>query len=91
MRLYTGRAGRYPSIEEAEAHPYTARELLIVEHARRRTIAGAPEQVRDRLLALADAYGVDELVIVTITHDPKARRRSYERLAQVFGLGEGAS
>jgi len=91
VRLYTGRAGRYPSIEEAEAHPYTARELLIVEHARRRTIAGAPEQVRDRLLALADAYGVDELVIVTITHDPKARRRSYERLAQVFGLGEGAS
>ena len=43
------------------------------------------------LNSVADAYGVDELVIVTITHDPKARRRSYERLAQVFGLGEGAS
>jgi luciferase family oxidoreductase group 1 len=89
--LYTGRAGRFPSVEEAEAYPYTARELLIVQHARRRTVAGAPEQARDRLLALADAYGVGELVIVTITHDPKARRRSYELLAQVFGLRERPS
>src|SRR5438552_3770620 len=46
--------------------------------------------VPEVLRALADAYGVDELVIVTITHDPKARRRSYELLARVFGLGEGA-
>lgn len=87
-RLYTGRRGRYPSVEEAESHPYTAHERAIVEHARRRTIAGAPEQVRDRLLALASAYGVDELVVVTITHDGKARLRSYELLAQVFGLEE---
>ena len=87
VRLYTGRAGRYPSVEEAEAHPYTPREDAIVRHARRRTLAGAPEQVRDGLARLAAAYGVDELVIVTITHDPKARLRSYELLAQVFGIG----
>jgi luciferase family oxidoreductase group 1 len=86
VRLYTGRAGRYPSVEEAEAYPYTPHELAIVQHARRRTIAGAPEQVRERLSALAAEYGVDELVVVTITHDPKARLRSYELLAQVFGL-----
>jgi hypothetical protein len=36
--------------------------------------------------ALAAEYGVDELVVVTITHDPKARLRSYELLAQAFGL-----
>ena len=84
VRLYTGRSGRYPSVEEAEAYPYTERELAIVHHARRRTVAGAPEQVRDRLRALAAEYGVDELVVVTITHDVKARLRSYELLAQVF-------
>ena len=82
VRLYTGRAGRYPSVEEAEAYPYTERELAIVHHARRRTVAGAPEQVRDRLRALAAEYGVDELVVVTITHDVKARLRSYELLAE---------
>lgn len=87
VRLYTGRAGPYPSPEEAAAYPYNARERMILEHARRRTIAGSPEQARARLLALAAEYGVDELVIVTITHDPKARRRSYELLAEAVALG----
>jgi len=86
VRLYTGRAGRYPSVEEAEAYPYSDRERAIVRHARQRTIAGAPERVRDELRRLAAAYGVSELVIVTITHDPKARRRSYELLAEAFEL-----
>ena len=86
VRLYTGRAGPYPSVEEAERYPYSPRELAIAEHARRRMVAGTPEQVRGRLLALAAEYGVDEVVVVTITHDPKARLRSYELLAEAFGL-----
>jgi luciferase family oxidoreductase group 1 len=86
VRLYTGRPGPYPSVEEAETHPYTERELAIVRHARERTIAGAPEQVRDRLLALGAEYAVEEFVIVSITHDFKARLRSYQLLAEVFEL-----
>jgi luciferase family oxidoreductase group 1 len=86
VRLYTGRGGPYPSVEEAERYPYSPRELAIVQHARQRTIAGSAEQVRARLLALASEYDVDELVVVTITHDPTARLRSYELLAQAFGL-----
>ena len=86
VRLYTGRIGAYPSVEEAERYPYSPRELAIVHHARQRTVAGAPEPVRARLQALAAEYGVDELVVVTITHDPKARLRSYELLAEAFGL-----
>ncbi len=86
VRLYTGRYGPFPSVEEAERFPYTARDLAIIEHARGRTVAGTPEVVRERLGALARAYGVDELVVVTITHDFKARVRSYELLAETFGL-----
>ncbi len=86
LRLRAGRPGRYPSVEEAESYSYTAHERAIVEYNRRRTIAGTPEQVRARLLALAEEYGVDELVVVTITHDPKARLRSYELVAHAFGL-----
>ncbi len=86
LRLHTGRPGPFPSIEEALAYRYTPRERAIVEYNRQRTIAGAPEQVRDRLVALGAAYGADEFVIVTITHDFKARVRSYELLAEVFGL-----
>jgi alkanesulfonate monooxygenase SsuD/methylene tetrahydromethanopterin reductase-like flavin-dependent oxidoreductase (luciferase family) len=86
VRLYTGRPGPYPSVEESERYPYSPRELAIVEHARRRTVTGAPEEVRARLLALAADYGVAEMVVVTITHDPKARLRSYALLADAFGL-----
>src|SRR5919109_3225124 len=60
VRLYTGRSSRYPTVAEAEAYQYTAREWMIVEHARRRRIAGTPEQCRARLRALAAEYGVDE-------------------------------
>jgi luciferase family oxidoreductase group 1 len=86
VRLYTGRGGPYPSVDEAERYPYTPREQMIVEHARRRCIAGAPEQVREQLEGFAREHAADELVIVTIAHDPKARLRSYELVAEVFGL-----
>jgi luciferase family oxidoreductase group 1 len=86
VRLYTGRAGLYPSVEEAEAYPYTPPEQAIAHHARRRAVVGAPDQVRKRLLEMAAAHGADELMVVTITHDPKARLRSYELLAEAFGL-----
>jgi luciferase family oxidoreductase group 1 len=86
VRLYTGRFGPFPSVEEAEAYPYSAPELAIVAEARRRTVAGTPDRVKARLEGLAEDYGVDELVIVTITHDFKARLRSYELLAEAFGL-----
>ncbi|HEY7652226.1 MAG TPA: LLM class flavin-dependent oxidoreductase [Methylomirabilota bacterium] len=86
VRLYTGRPGPYPSVEEAEAYPYNAQELAIAEHASRRSVVGTPEQVRERLLALVAQYQADELVIVTITHDFKARLRSYELLADAFDL-----
>jgi luciferase family oxidoreductase group 1 len=86
LRLYTGRFGPVPSVEEAEAYPYTPHEAALVHHHRARTIAGAPEQVRDRLQALAAACGAEELVIVTITYDFAARVRSYELLAEAFGL-----
>ena len=54
--------------------------------ARGRTVAGTPDVVRARLEARAREYGVDELVVVTITHDFKARLRSYELLAEAFEL-----
>jgi len=53
---------------------------------RRRAIIGDPEQVRAALEAVALEYGAEELMVVTITHDHDARRRSYELIAEAFGL-----
>ena len=88
VRLYTGRPVAFPSVEEAESYPYTEQEMAIVEHARRRSIVGTPEQVRERLVAVAAAYGAEELMVVSITHDFKARLRSYQLLAEAFGLAD---
>jgi luciferase family oxidoreductase group 1 len=86
VRLYTGRSGPYPTVEEAEAYPYSAQEQVILRDARLRSVAGTPEQVRHRLEELGERCGVSEFVVLTITHDFKARLRSYELLAQAFDL-----
>jgi hypothetical protein len=43
--------------------------------------------VRSGLEAVASEYGAEEVVVLTITHDHEARRRSYELIASEFGLG----
>jgi len=86
LRLDAGRLDPYPSVAEAEAHDYTNAERARVGGNRAHSIFGTPPQVKARLEAIAREYGVDELMILTITHDPAVRLRSYELLAEAFGL-----
>ena len=86
VRFEKGVWGPVPSVDEALAYPYGPLERARAEAILSDAAVGAPEQVQARLEAMARAHGVDELVVVTICHDPAARRRSYELLAQAFGL-----
>jgi luciferase family oxidoreductase group 1 len=52
----------------------------------RRMAIGAPDTVAAQLRDVAAAYAADELIVVTITYDHAARRRSYELLAEAFEL-----
>ena len=52
---------------------------------RRRSIVGRASTVASEIRAVAAEYAVDEVMIVTITYEHAARRRSYELLAQEFG------
>ena len=52
----------------------------------RRMVLGSPATVRAGLEEAARAYGAEEVIVVTITHDHAARRRSYELIADAFGL-----
>jgi alkanesulfonate monooxygenase SsuD/methylene tetrahydromethanopterin reductase-like flavin-dependent oxidoreductase (luciferase family) len=76
-----------PSPEAAAARVLTELEEAKVAQARAATVVGGPLRVRAELTALADSYGVEELLVVTVCHDPVARLRSYELLARSFGLG----
>jgi luciferase family oxidoreductase group 1 len=53
----------------------------------RRAVLGSPATVKAELESVVAAYGAQEAIIVTITYDHEARRRSYELLAEAFGLG----
>ena len=86
VRLLSGRPIPFPSPEEALAQPLTAQEEKLLSTVAKRSIVGTGDQVRERLTALAAAHGADELVVVTITYDYASRLRSYELLAQAFGL-----
>jgi luciferase family oxidoreductase group 1 len=81
--LRRGRLIAVPPVEQALR--FLEAEGEAVGRSRRIT-AGTPEQVRAGLETLAHQYGADEVIVVTITHDHGARRRSYELLAEAFGL-----
>jgi luciferase family oxidoreductase group 1 len=55
----------------------------------RRGIIGSPTTVRAGIEELAAEYDAEEVIVVTITHDHAARRRSYELLAEAFDLQRG--
>jgi luciferase family oxidoreductase group 1 len=71
--------------------PQRALDFLAAEdragapRSERRAILGTPATVRAELEELVAAYGAEEAIIVTITYDHQARRRSYGLLAQVLG------
>lgn len=51
---------------------------------RRRAIVGSPAKVREGIEAVAAEYDTDEVMIVTITYEHAARRRSYELITNEF-------
>ncbi len=74
------------SPEEASARKLTPDEQAFSQKLLRHAVVGTAEQVKTRLDELAKRLDLDELVIVTWTYDAAPRHRSYELLAQVYGL-----
>ncbi len=77
------------SPEEAAARSLNPAEQRVAERLQHKAIVGNPEQVAEKLQRLATRLELDELVVVTWTFDPEPRLRSYELLAQAFGLASG--
>ena len=80
-----GRLGPLLPPEQA-ARAYSPAEQLALDRLRQNALVGSASTVGSRLRQLARTLDLDELVIITWTHDPQAQRRSYELLAQEFSL-----
>jgi luciferase family oxidoreductase group 1 len=79
-----GVLGPLASPEELALRPAGAGEQIDLDRLRSTALVGSGAQVAAKLRALAEQYEVDELVVITWTHDASARRRSYELLAAEF-------
>ncbi|WP_433784315.1 LLM class flavin-dependent oxidoreductase [Actinomycetospora sp. CA-101289] len=90
-RLRTGNPGPLPSPEEAAAHDWSAAELQVEQGMAPKMTAGTPEQVRDDLERRAREADADEIMLVTPIHDSAERRRSYELVAEAFGVSPGVA
>jgi luciferase family oxidoreductase group 1 len=82
--LRRGRLIPVPPVEKAEA--FLKGEGLLDKPAGRRLVLGSPEKVRAGLQEAAADYGAEEVIVVGITYDHAARLRSYELIAEAFGL-----
>ena len=86
-RIRQGDIRPIPTPEEAIAELDPAPEMPpAADDEWPRYFAGRPETVRDRLIDMASVLNAEELMVVTIVHDHAARMRSYELLAEAFGL-----
>jgi luciferase family oxidoreductase group 1 len=86
LLLFRGVLIPVPPVEKAEE--FLAREGAAPQSLpmRRRVIAGDPGQVRAALESVAAEYGAEEVFVVNILYDHAARVRSYELIAEAFGL-----
>jgi luciferase family oxidoreductase group 1 len=83
-RLRAGRPAPIPTVQEALAEE---RDRPDPPGPSNRVIVGSPATVRERLDALLDASGADELMAMTTMHGLPDRVRSYELLARAYALG----
>ncbi len=84
LELRRGRPTVLPTPEEAAAYPYTEEERRFVDDRIAGQLVGSVPTVRDAAADLLGRTGVDELMVVTTTHDPADRIRSYELLVDAM-------
>jgi luciferase family oxidoreductase group 1 len=85
MDRNTGRIGALLPPDQA-ARDYNASEQVALAELRAGALVGSAPQVADKLRKLAERLQLDEVAIITWTHDPAAQARSYELLAKEFAL-----
>jgi luciferase family oxidoreductase group 1 len=77
-----------PSIEEAQAFPYTEADRAAIARNRSRLFVGSPATVMAKLEPMIAASRADELMVITAVYDHEARKKSYSLLAEAFGLAK---
>ena len=75
-----------PTQEQAEKRSFNAEERAHIRSQRARLVHGSADTCKEKLLAIAEKFSADELMVLTITGDYATRLQSYEFLAKAFEL-----
>lgn len=86
LNLSKGQMHEAPSYESVKTYKYSSEELRHVQYNRQRMIIGTPDDVKEKMLALAHEFMVDEIVVATFADSAEDRLRSYELLSDIFDL-----
>ncbi|WP_055495313.1 LLM class flavin-dependent oxidoreductase [Streptomyces sp. TP-A0356] len=86
IRLRTGRPGLFPTPEEAEAYAFGPLEEEFVASWAANIVHGTADEVRSGLDDLHKRTGADELMLTSHAHRGELRLRSYELIADAYGL-----
>ncbi len=76
----------FPTEEEAAAHTWMDQDWELVADRVPTQIVGSPSRVVEELERLIAVTGADELAVTTMTHSHADRVRSYELLAEHWGV-----
>ena len=81
FRFFTGQSeGRSLTPQEAQAYPLGPQETAFIASRENSRAAGTPEQVREKVLLLAQQHQADEIMAVTNMYYLEDRKRSFELL-----------
>ncbi|MDI9332115.1 MAG: LLM class flavin-dependent oxidoreductase [Alphaproteobacteria bacterium] len=80
-----GRLGPILPPDEA-LREFNPAEEMVWSRLKANALVGTGPQVADKLRTLAQTLEVQEIAVITWTHDAQAQRRSYELLASEMGL-----
>ena len=86
VKLRTGQPTRIPSPEVAGNYQYNAMEQRIADAFLQIQTVGGPDTVRRKLEELVERTRADELMITSNIFGHEERKRSFERIAEVFRL-----
>jgi luciferase family oxidoreductase group 1 len=86
VRRHRGDMRPFPSPEEASKYEFRPEDRPLIEANRQRQFVGSPARVASLLRQIAANTSATELMVTTMMYGTRDRLRSYELLAEEWGL-----
>ncbi|MCE7064719.1 LLM class flavin-dependent oxidoreductase [Dyadobacter sp. CY326] len=83
-----GKFGPFPDAATVKNYQFTAGELERIRYNSGRIVSGTKEDVKEQLTKLAADFGVDEIILSTMSDSNEDRIKSFELISEAFNLRE---